>query len=426
MANFVYGETELDYLRSRDARLADAIARIGHVERAVDPDLFAAVVHHIIGQQISTKAQATIWTRLQERLGAITPATVRAAGRDGLQAVGTTFRKADYIMDFADRVSTAELDLDAIGSMPDEDAIAELVTIRGIGRWTAEMILLFCLERPDILSFDDLAIQRGLRMLYRHRRITPALFARHRRRFSPYGSVASLYLWAIAGGALPELTDPAARTARGGGAGRKQAERSRSAARPPRTADTASVPANSSLQLATYDSPLGKLTLAADDQGLAGAWFAGQAHFGEFGSVRHTLPATPDQTAAESLSQPATAASIHVLEATRAWLDAYFAGEKPSTPPKLHLMGSPFQQRVWQLLVEIPYGTTTTYGALAHELEQRFGMQASARAVGGAVGRNPVSIIVPCHRVLGADGSITGYAGGPNRKRALLALERSS
>ena len=114
MANFVYGETELDYLRSRDARLADAIARIGHVERAVDPDLFAAVVHHIIGQQISTKAQATIWTRLQERLGAITPATVRAAGRDGLQAVGTTFRKADYIMDFADRVATAELDLDAI------------------------------------------------------------------------------------------------------------------------------------------------------------------------------------------------------------------------------------------------------------------------------------------------------------------------
>ena len=176
MANFVYGETELDYLRSRDARLADAIARIGHVERAVDPDLFAAVVHHIIGQQISTKAQATIWTRLQERLGAITPATVRAAGRDSLQAVGTTFRKADYIMDFADRVATAELDLDAIGSMPDEDAIAELVTIRGIGRWTAEMILLFCLERPDILSFDDLAIQRGLRMLYRHRRITPALF----------------------------------------------------------------------------------------------------------------------------------------------------------------------------------------------------------------------------------------------------------
>ena len=165
MANFVYGETELDYLRSRDARLADAIARIGHVERAVDPDLFAAVVHHIIGQQISTKAQATVWTRLQERLGAITPATVRAAGRDGLQAVGTTFRKADYIMDFADRVATAELDLDAIGSMPDEDAIAELVTIRGIGRWTAEMILLFCLERPDILSFDDLAIQRGLRML---------------------------------------------------------------------------------------------------------------------------------------------------------------------------------------------------------------------------------------------------------------------
>ena len=97
----------------------------------------------------------------------------------------------------------------AVAAMPDAEAIAALSSLRGVGVWTAEMILLFCLQRPDIFSFDDLAIRRGLRMVYRHRTITRALFEKYRRRFSPYGSVASLYLWAVSGGAIPELTDPA-------------------------------------------------------------------------------------------------------------------------------------------------------------------------------------------------------------------------
>lgn len=168
----------------------------------------------------------------------------------------------------------------------------------------------------------------------------------------------------------------------------------------------------------TYDSPLGGLVLAADVDGLAGAWFAGQRHYGEFGSVRNALVGgleRPDNAGDE--------AQARVLAQARAWLDAYFAGDNSSGLPPLHLMGTPFQQRVWQLLLEIPYGQTTTYGALARELEHRFGSRTSARAVGGAVGRNPVSIIVPCHRVLGASGAITGYAGGVDRKRALLELE---
>ena len=168
----------------------------------------------------------------------------------------------------------------------------------------------------------------------------------------------------------------------------------------------------------TYESPLGGLVLAADDDGLAGAWFAGQRHYGEFGSVRRAL--------AGDLECPGNAddeTQIRVLAQARAWLDAYFAGDNPSGQPPLHLMGTSFQQRVWRLLLEIPYGKTTTYGALAHEYERHFGSRASARAIGGAVGRNPISIIVPCHRVLGAGGAITGYAGGVDRKRALLALE---
>ena len=204
---FAYGEAELSYLRQKDRRFCEVIDRIGHVDRAVDPDLFSSVVHHIIGQQISTKAQATIWQRMQDALGAVNAETILKAGVPNLQALGMTFRKAEYITDFAAKIHTGAFDLDAVEHMRDEDAIRALSRLKGIGVWTAEMILLFCMQRPNIFSFDDLAIQRGLRMVYHHRNIDRKLFEKYRRRFSPYCSVASLYLWAVAGGAIPEMKD---------------------------------------------------------------------------------------------------------------------------------------------------------------------------------------------------------------------------
>ena len=117
------------------------------------------------------------------------------------------FRKAEYITDFAEKVHTGAFDLDAVEHMSDEDAVRELSALKGIGNWTAEMILLFCMQRPDIFSYDDLAIQRGFRMVYHHRGIDRKLFEKYRRRFSPYCSVASLHLWAVAGGAIPEMRD---------------------------------------------------------------------------------------------------------------------------------------------------------------------------------------------------------------------------
>lgn len=189
-----------------------------------------------------------------------------------------------------------------------------------------------------------------------------------------------------------------------------------------------------------YTSPLGTVVLAADDLGLTGLWFEGQKYFGRFGSTglavsRDVADAVGDTRAREQVHG---AADGHIAAAC-AWLDAYFAGKRPPETPPLHLLGTPFQLEVWNLLLAIPYGQTTSYGALAHELERQRAQCAdslgqrpdgqnptrtSARAVGGAVGRNPVSIIVPCHRVLGANGSITGYAGGLERKKALLALEQ--
>ena len=204
---FAYGERELSYLRQKDKRLGSVMDRIGHIDRAVDPDLFSSVVHHIIGQQISTKAQATIWQRIHDTLGSINAETILKAGVPALQALGMTFRKAEYITDFAEKVHTGAFDLNAVERMNDEDAIRALSSLKGIGVWTAEMILLFCMQRPGIFSYDDLAIRRGLRMVYHHREIDRERFERYRRRFSPYGSVASLYLWAVAGGAIPEMQD---------------------------------------------------------------------------------------------------------------------------------------------------------------------------------------------------------------------------
>ena len=168
-------------------------------------------MHHIVGQQISTKAQKTIWNRMVEAYGDVTPQAIAEAAPEDLQKLGMTFKKVEYMQDFARKVLDGSFDLDAVEHMSDEEAIAALSSLKGIGVWTAEMLLLFCLQRPDVLSYGDLAILRGMRMVYRHRKIDKAQFEKYRRRLSPYGSVASLYFWAVAGGAIPELTDPGAK-----------------------------------------------------------------------------------------------------------------------------------------------------------------------------------------------------------------------
>lgn len=155
-----------------------------------------------------------------------------------------------------------------------------------------------------------------------------------------------------------------------------------------------------------YASPLGGMLLAADDAGLTGLWFEGQKHF------------------ARQLDSAHEEREIPLFDEVRRWLDQYFSGREPDFMPPLHLIGTAFEREVWDFLRAIPYGETTTYGAIAAQLARQRGLaHMSAQAAGGAVGRNPISVIVPCHRVLGADGSLTGYAGGIERKRRLLALE---
>ena len=149
-----------------------------------------------------------------------------------------------------------------------------------------------------------------------------------------------------------------------------------------------------------YASPLGEITLAATEEGLTGLWFAGQKQF----------PAQPRQE---------MTGTVPALDSAVRWLNIYFSGGTPDFTPPLACPGTAFQSAVWKLLLEIPYGETVTYGALA----ARMGKKMSAQAVGGAVGRNPISLIIPCHRVVGANGSLTGYAGGLDKKEWLLTWE---
>ncbi len=148
-----------------------------------------------------------------------------------------------------------------------------------------------------------------------------------------------------------------------------------------------------------YDSPMGNVLLAADDIGIIGLWFEGQSHFAECLSVGHTKKELP------------------IFAVTKRWLDIYFSGMEPEFDIPLHFIGTDFRKSVWKYLTKIPYGKTVTYGEIARHLGT------SAKAVGGAVGHNPISVIVPCHRVVSVDGNLTGYAGGVEKKTALLRLE---
>ena len=202
--NFPYSQKELDYLSERDPLLGGVIRAVGFIARTVEEDVFSAVVHHIIGQQISMRAQETVWRRLQDLLGEVTPDTLADANTEAVKGCGMTYRKADYIRDFAKKVRSGEFHVEALRAMEDGEAVKALSALRGVGEWTAEMLLLFCLRRSDVLSYGDLGIRRGMMKLYGWEEMTKAQFEECRQRYSPYGSVASFYLWAVNGGALSE------------------------------------------------------------------------------------------------------------------------------------------------------------------------------------------------------------------------------
>lgn len=158
----------------------------------------------------------------------------------------------------------------------------------------------------------------------------------------------------------------------------------------------------------TYNSPLGGITLASDGECLIGLWFDGQKYF------------------ADTLDKDYETKELPIFEQTKRWLDIYFSGQEPDFIPPLAMNTTPFRKAVWEIMLTIPYGKTMTYGEIASKIAAQKGIATiSAQAVGGAVGHNSISLIIPCHRVVGTNGSLTGYAGGIDKKIQLLELEKA-
>lgn len=194
---FEYGEKEMSYLKKVDPVLGEAIDRIGKIERVIIPDLFPALIYAIVGQQISLKAARTIWARIQDRFGEITPKNMAGVSAEEIRQCGMQIKKAEYIKGMAESVWKGEFDLNKLYDMSDEEAIRQLSSLSGIGVWTAENLLLNSMERPDIVSYGDIAIRRGMMKLYGLSELSKEQFSEYRRKYSPYGSVASIYLWRI-------------------------------------------------------------------------------------------------------------------------------------------------------------------------------------------------------------------------------------
>lgn len=197
MNYFKYTEKEIEYLKKRDEKLAEEIDRIGMIKREVEPDIFAALISSIISQQISTKAAITVKNRLIELAGEITPENIDGMELETIQECGMSLRKAGYIKGVAEAAISKMVDFENLHKLTDEEVVKELISLRGVGEWTAEMLLIHSLQRPNILSYKDLGIRRGIMKLYGLTELAKEEFEVYRERYAPYGTVASLYIWEI-------------------------------------------------------------------------------------------------------------------------------------------------------------------------------------------------------------------------------------
>ena len=196
MADFFrYGRKEIEYLKSKDEKMVRLIDGAGMIQRRTNPDLYRALADSIIGQQISTAAHNTIRKRVLDKFGVLTAQKVAAIPDEELKSIGISWRKVGYIKDFTDKILSGDFDIGRLYDMDDEDVIRHLVSLKGVGRWTAEMLLTFSMERPDVLSYGDLAIRRGVMKLYNLQELTEEQFHRLTDKFSPYRTTAALYFW---------------------------------------------------------------------------------------------------------------------------------------------------------------------------------------------------------------------------------------
>jgi DNA-3-methyladenine glycosylase II len=354
----------MESLGSKDDKMKMLMDAVGEIHREYIPDPFVALVNSIVFQQLAYKAAISIWNKFEQFIGEITPDHILNASFESLRECGLSTTKISYIKNIAEAVKRKEVDLSNFEMMSDEEIIEKLIQVKGIGTWTAEMFLIFSLNRKDVMSYKDLGIRKGLKWLYNMKEEpTMEQFEKLKRKFSPNNTLVSFYLWEITIGNYFKY---------------KNVEEL--------------VCTNN---VTYFDSPIGRIEIQSTEGQIIGLNFIETKRYDE-------------------KIEP-------ILEEAKKQLVEYFCGERKTFDLPLKMNGTDFQTTVWQELIKIPYGKTLSYGDIAAAI----GNEKASRAVGNANNKNRIAILIPCHRVVGSSGKLVGYAGGLSRKEWLLKHEES-
>lgn len=359
----IIDKSEVEALKNKDTKMAMLIDSVGEINREYIPDPFIALVNSIVFQQLAYKAAISIWNRFEEFIGDITPNNILNAKIEDLRNCGLSKIKINYIKNIAEAVKSDEIDFDNFTRLSDQEIIENLIKIKGIGVWTAEMFLIFSLNRKNIMSYKDLGLRKGLKWLYKMKEEpTENQFEKFKNKFSPYNTLASFYLWEITIRNYFKYDN----------------------------IEKVNIKNN----VAYIDSPLGLIEIQSDKENIISLGFVKEKIYDE---------------KLDSI----------LIEAKKQLIE-YFDGERKLFNLPIKLNGTDFQNKVWRGLTQIQYGLTHSYKDVAIGI----GNENASRAVGNANNKNKIAIIVPCHRVVGSNGKLVGYEGGLWRKKWLLEHEK--
>lgn len=371
---------KVEHLRESDSRMAQLIERFGYIERNTHRPLFEALVESIVSQQVASASAERTMRKIAGAVGgSVVPATIASLGREGLRKCGVAARKAEWIVSAAERFETGGFGEEELRELSNEEVMDRLTSLGGVGRWTAEMLLMFSLGREDVLPTGDLGIRKALTVLYGERRLTAKRWAHYRRLFGPYCSIASFYLWAYANNLPKKMAEV---TIRPLAFGRLKDRR---------------------IAYDYYPTSRGEMLVASTCKGVCRVAFADDREEALDELRAEFRGATFEQRKEECHKQ-----LVRSME------------RKSATDLTLYLQGTPFERKVWREVVRIPYGITASYADIA----ARTGYTKAYRSVGNAVGANPVAIVIPCHRIIHADGTLGDYNAGAEKKHTLLERER--
>lgn len=364
MEKIVLAKADLAALKAKDQRMADLVDYLGEIERTGLPDPFLALVRNIVFQQLSGTAADSIWQRLQKKLDSVTADNLREISAEKLLDCGLSNRKVTYLKELAAAVINGDFKPDQLHQLSNQQIIEELVKLKGIGVWTAEMFLIFSLNRKDVISYNDLGIRKGVQWFEGlNSEPSKKQFSKFKQKFTPYNTLVSLYLWEATSLDLPDkFASPAELFTKN--------------------------------KVAYYNSPLGLIEIQSAEQKIISLQFQSEQRY------------------QENLSP--------VIEKAQQQLAEYFAGKRKYFKLPLKLTGTNFQRQVWQQLQKIPYGTTAAYKDVAIAIDNKN----AYRAVGNANNKNKIVLVIPCHRVTGSDGGLGGYGAGLWRKEWLLKHEQ--